>query len=245
MATGEEIVKDIQAVLEVDPRINMHRNPTISVHFVDDEVVVEGEAENILVKRLAIRLARAVASPIYVQDRLFVKLADTMGDATIRDHVSAAIMGESVFTYHGVRVWDNGKWQVRRESRETPTEQIDLRVEDGVVTLTGTVISLSHKRLASALAWWVPGTREVLNRLGLNPPEDDNDDEVTDAVRLVLEKDPLINASQLGITTQDYVVTLLGSVAKDREKELAEHDVWYVDGVRGVDNRIIVAPTSI
>jgi osmotically-inducible protein OsmY len=244
MATGEEIVKDIQAVLEVDPRINMHRNP-IAVYPDDDEIVLEGKVENILVKRLAVRLARTVAGPVLVQDRLFVKPADTMGDATIRDHVSGAIMGDAVFTYHGVRVWDNGKWQVRRESRETPREQIDIRVEDGVVTLTGTVISLSHKRLVSALAWWVPGTREVHNRLGLNPPEDDNDDEVTDAVRLVLEKDPLLNASQIGIITHHYVVTLMGSVVKERERDLAEYDAWYVDGVRGVDNQIIVGPTSI
>jgi len=31
-------------------------------------------------------------------------------------------------------------------------------VEDGVVTLNGRVPSLSHKRLAGALAWWNPGS---------------------------------------------------------------------------------------
>jgi hypothetical protein len=34
---------------------------------------------------------------------------------------------------------------------------VEVTVEDGVVTLTGQVISLSHRRLASVTAWWVGG----------------------------------------------------------------------------------------
>jgi osmotically-inducible protein OsmY len=74
--------------------------------------------------------------------------------------------------------------------------------DEGTVLLEGKVPSFSHQRLAGVLAWWVPGRQNVLNCLEAVPPEEDNDDEVTDAVRLVLEKDPFVNAGQIRISTQ-------------------------------------------
>ena len=56
-------------------------------------------------------------------------------------------------------------------------EHVEAAVRDGVVTLNGRVQSLSHKRLAGVLAWWVPGTRNVVNGLDVQPPEEDTDDE--------------------------------------------------------------------
>jgi osmotically-inducible protein OsmY len=94
--------------------------------------------------------------------------------------------------------------------------------------------------LAGVLAWWVPGSRDVVNGLEEAPPEEDNDDEVTDAVRLVLEKDPFVNADQIRISTQNYVVTLEGLVLNKEVKEMAEFDAWYVFGVDKVVNKLIV-----
>ena len=59
---------------------------------------------------------------------------------------------------------------------------------NGVVTLNGEVPSLSHKRLAGVLAWWVPGTRDVINGLEEVPPEEDNDDELIDAMHVACWK---------------------------------------------------------
>jgi osmotically-inducible protein OsmY len=102
------------------------------------------------------------------------------------------------------------------------------------------VTSLSHKRLAGVLAWWVPGSRDVINGLAVVPPEEDNDDEVTDAVRLVLEKDPFINAGEIRVSTRDYVVTLEGLVPNEKVREMAEFDAWYVFGVDRVVNKLQV-----
>jgi osmotically-inducible protein OsmY len=111
-------------------------------------------------------------------------------------------------------------------------------VEAGVVTLNGQVPSLSHKRLAGVLAWWVPGSRDVINGLEVMPPEEDNDDEITDAVRLALEKDPFVNAAQVRVRTKHAIVTLEGLVAHDTEKHMAECDAWYVFGVDKVINTL-------
>ena len=68
----------------------------------------------------------------------------------------------------------------------------------------------------------------------------DNDDEVTDALRLVLEIDPLIHADQILVRTSLGVVSLDGVVAREEEKRSAELDAWYVPGVSEVVNRLEV-----
>jgi hypothetical protein len=47
---------------------------------------------------------------------------------------------------------------------------IELRVENGEVTLDGTVPSLAHKNLAGEIARHVAGAREVVNALNVESP---------------------------------------------------------------------------
>ena len=115
---------------------------------------------------------------------------------------------------------------------------IDIEVVEGVVTLSGRVGSLTHRRLAEVLAWWTAGCELVENRLRVVPPEQENDGELTDAVRIVLEKDPLVQSSQISIDVQHGEVTLKGYVASEEERRLAVLDAWYVPGVREVVDRI-------
>jgi osmotically-inducible protein OsmY len=163
-----------------------------------------------------------------------------MGDAEIRDHVCKVLIQEPVLDSCTIRARIKDEVQVFRECIIAPAGDIRVDVEDGVVTLNGQVPSLSHKRLAGVLAWWVPGSRDVINGLEEVPPEDDNDDEVTDAVMLVLEKDPFIPSGKIHVTTRDFVVTLEGLVASEELKEMAESDAWYVFGVDKVINNLKV-----
>ena len=89
------------------------------------------------------------------------------------------------------------------------------------------------------LAWWVPGSRDVVNGLEIDPPEEDNDDEVIDAIRLVLGKDPFVNASQIRVSCRDYTVTLEGLVTNETERRMAEADAWYVFRVNHVKNLLL------
>ena len=90
------------------------------------------------------------------------------------------------------------------------------------------------------LAWWVPGSREVINGLEEVPLQQDNDDEVVDAVRLVLEKDPWVRAEQIRVRVRNYTVMLEGLVPDAKVKEMAEFDAWYVFGVDRVINHLVV-----
>ena len=175
-----------------------------------------------------------------VVDRVRVTPAARAGDGAVRHHVRDSLLGEPALGGCAVSMRLGARVEVVRATDAAEDGCIEISADDGVVTLAGTVPSLSHRRLAGALAWWVPGSRDVVNELIVDPPEEDRDDEVTDAVRLLLEKDPFINASQIVVRTRDFVVTLEGFVAAASQRGMAEYDAWYVFGVDEVINHIEV-----
>lgn len=237
MPVTEEVLKEVRAAFEHEPRINLHQYP-VHMALSDGDLILEGEMAHVAAKKVALELAAAVPGVSGIVDRLKVTPAQRMGDGAIRDHVRDALLQEPVFENCRIRVWDKNQVETCREPIPKSAGDIEVAVEDGVVTLNGQVPSLSHKRLAGVLVWWVPGSRDVINGLDVVPPEEDNDDEITDAVCLVLEKDPFVNADQIRVSTRNAVVTLEGLVINDTEKDMAEFDAWYVFGVDRVINKL-------
>jgi osmotically-inducible protein OsmY len=90
------------------------------------------------------------------------------------------------------------------------------------------------------LAWWVPGSHDVVNGIAVVPDEEDSPDAIEESVRLALEKDPFVNATQIRVGARHAVVRLTGIVPTDAEREMAEYDAWYVFGVGDVVNKIAV-----
>jgi osmotically-inducible protein OsmY len=149
------------------------------------------------------------------------------------------LLQEPAFVDFGIR----SRLGERVETVHEPPEArgaSELAVEAGVVTLNGRVPGLDDKRLAGVLAWWVPGSRDVINGIAVEPPRRTATPRSWRQVRLVLEKDPFVNASQIRAGVRGSVVTLLGVVPSEAEREMAEFDAWYVFGVDKVDNRIEV-----
>ncbi len=237
MAHNDLIVKEVLAALERDPRIDLHHNP-IAALYADGILTLEGEVPNIAGKKRGLEIAAAVPGVTGIVDRLRVTPAEAMEDGVIRDHVCDAMAQEPAFQEYTLRASVRNSWELVRVAPGEPAGVMAIEVADGIVTLNGSVGSLSHKRLAGVLAWWVPGCRDVVNGLEVEPPEEDSDDEVVDAVRMVLEKDPFVNAGQIRVSCRDYAVTLEGLVPKPLERDMAEADAWYVFRVGDVINRI-------
>lgn len=234
-------MKQVRAALEHEARIDPVTHP-IAMKYGDDVLTLEGEVPHVGAKKLALEAAAAVPAVRGIVDRLRVTPAERLGDGTIRDAVCAGLLGDLDFQNCSLRVRTKGQDETLREVNGESCGTIEIAVEDGVVTLTGQVISLSHKRIAGALAWWARGCRDVINGLEVSPPEDDTDDEVTDALRLVLETDPLVDADRIGIRTRGGVITLEGAVANEEEKKRAEFDAWCLFAVNRVVNRLEVSP---
>lgn len=238
MGKPRDTLEAVRRALQSEARIDLPHHP-IRLTLAEGDLVVDGEVADIAAKKLALEQAAATADVRGIIDRLRVAPAERMADGAIRDLVRDALVGEPALAACSIRVFVKKQWEPVRVV-DGASGVIDISVEDGVVLLDGGVPGLGLKRLAGVLAWWVPGSRDVTNGLGVTPPEEDNDGEVTDAVRLALEKDPLVNPDQIRVSTRDAVVTLQGQVPTESEREAAEFDAWYVFGVDKVVNQIQV-----
>jgi osmotically-inducible protein OsmY len=164
-----------------------------------------------------------------------------MADAEIGDHLCHSLLGEPAFLECALRLRRGGRTRALREPGDA-AGFLEVEVAGGVVTLAGEVPGLAHKRLAGVLAWWVPGSRDVVNGLEVVPPEEDGEDQIADAVRLALEKDPLLDEAGIRVAVRGAVVELEGSVPSALQREAAESDAWCVFAVDGVMNRLAVRP---
>lgn len=217
MATKDPAII-LKATLTDKLHIDLRKNP-VEIRLEGDALVIEGVVDGIALKKKALFSAMGLSGVTGVVDRLKVRPSKVMTDAEILDHFNAAVT-------------------------EEPTlgpETIRAEVVDGTVDIEGAVSSLTHKRLAGVLAWWIPGVTDVINSLEVSPEEEDTDDEVTDAVRTVLEKDSLVEPGSIGISTKNWVVTLTGTVQSEEQRAAAEADAWYVWGVNSVENNLRTA----
>ena len=233
------VLERARRALRSEPRIDLRRTP-IDLAFADGVMTVQGEVDNVAAKKLALEHVAALPDVAGIIDRLHVKPAQAMGDGQIRDLVRGALLQEPTLADLAVRETIKGEESLVGQPAAGASGTITIRVEDGVVTLDGNVRSFAQKCLAGVLAWWVPGSRDVVNGLGVEPAEEDSDAEITEAVRVALEKDPFVDAAQIRVSTADRVVSLFGLVPTGSEREMAEFDAWYVFGVDRVVNRIDV-----
>jgi len=237
MTSEGQVLKAVRAAFEREPRINLHKYP-VRMDFSDSVLTLEGETEDVAAKKLSLELAIAVPGVTGIVDRLHVVPSSHMGDGAILDAVRDALLQEPGLQNCTIQVKRKETWETVREATVTPNGVIQVSVTDGVVLLDDHVTSLMQKRLASVLAWWVPGIRDVINGLEVFPLQEDSDEEIANAVRLVLEKDRFVDAERIRVSVKMAVVTLEGDAASAPQEEMAELDAWYVVGVDKVDNRL-------
>lgn len=199
--------------LGVDPVVGH-----LKVSLTDRALTVEGITESVALKKKALFFAMSIEGVEGVVDRLKVKPSKRMTDDEIKVHVYHSFSSEPTLKGSTIRA----------------------EIKDGVIDIEGVVGSLTHKRLAGVLAWWVPGTMDVINSLEVAPPEQDTDDEIADALKIIFDKDSLIDAGAIRVAARNWVVTLEGTAKSEAEKNAAEEDAWYTWGVNDVINRINV-----
>jgi osmotically-inducible protein OsmY len=233
----DTVIEHARAALESDPRL---AGRVGKVRFVlqEDEIVLDGVVDDIAARRLIPRIVADSVAVDGVIDRLRLAAVERSSDETLAADLQRSLAAEPVFAGYriltGREPGDPGKGDM----------EVCVHARDGVLRLSGTVGSLSHRRIAEVLAWWTRGRTGVDNRLELSPDQQDNDDEITDAIRIVLEKDPWLDATQVQVETRDGVVQLHGMLPGEEQKRMAEKNAWYVPGVRDVMNGIVTAGWS-
>jgi osmotically-inducible protein OsmY len=122
-------------------------------------------------------------------------------------------------------------------------KQIGVQVDDGVVTLGGTVEDWATCLAAVEAAHRVAGVKDVANELQARNTLSAHltDTDIAKAVRHALEWDALIPDKEIHSTVSGGVVVLDGVVATPIQREEAERIVGRLKGVKRLDNRLQVS----
>jgi len=230
------------AAIRSEKRIGPQFKPTLLEIDADGTATIQAEVDNVAIKRLALERLAATQGVSAIVDRLRVKPAVAMSDDGILDHLRKAFYDEPSFRQLALKEREDGKVTLVREAFEDARGEIEIEVKQGVVILNGRVPGLASKRLAGVLAWWVPGSRDVINGIAVEPPEEDAPIQIEEAVRIALDKDPFVDASQVRVGVRHRTVRLTGAVHSPEARDAAEWDAWYVFGVDDVINEIVVSP---
>ena len=124
----------------------------------------------------------------------------------------------------------------------------DIKIEsrDGAVTLTGIVADNFNKSLAQETVAGLPGVKSVDNRLEVKgaPPTANSDAWLRDKVKVTLLFHRSVSAGTTEVDIKDGIVTLRGDAASQAQKELTTEYAKDVEGVKYVNNLMIVSQTS-
>lgn len=123
-------------------------------------------------------------------------------------------------------------------------QRVEVRSEDGVVELKGTVQDLQQKALAEETVRVLPGVRGVENKLDVQLPGRERGDgwlELKIRGILLLRSDVPRTAR---VNVSEGVVTLTGVVEDEKQRELAAALARNVEGVKDVRNELRVRSSN-
>ena len=132
-------------------------------------------------------------------------------------------------------VWDN----------KVDASNIKIKVDDGEVTLSGTVGSFREKTDAEWDVWPIPGVRNVVNNLTVDLTEGftyPSDEELKKRVEDMIRWDHSLNSSKIDFSVTGGIVTLEGTVDSFWKISYAADTVSMVSGIIGITNKLAVAP---
>lgn len=215
--TESELKRFVEETLNGEARL---RGLDINVAIENGSVLLKGQVNELAEKRLALNLVRQLREVGDVRDQLRLAVIHDLTDKQISQHIEDGWIQDGAIH----------------------DQYLKADVTDGVACLTGKLDNLEEKRLAGLIAWWVPGVVDVDNQIVVDPVQDGNDGDLVDSLRQALDKDILVNPSTIGVTARDGVVTLMGSVGSEEERQAAEHDCYYIWGVKEVINRLTISP---
>ena len=124
-----------------------------------------------------------------------------------------------------------------------------VAVQDGVVTLTGTVDNLAQKELTAAYAQDIDHVKSVKNDLVVKDQsvaasetmgEKIDDASITTQVKYALLSHKSTSALKTKVTTNDGVIVITGEAASDAERSLVTKLAQDVRGVKSVSNNMTV-----
>jgi osmotically-inducible protein OsmY len=151
-------------------------------------------------------------------------------------------LGEGTMNKTGLRLKQDVEDELRLDPKLS-TAQIAVRVDEGAVSLLGSVDTFADRWAADEAVKRVSGVRAVTQDLTVRVPGRHlrSDPEIAIAVQRALEWDVYVPA---GVTarTDGGRVTLEGQATWNYQRDAAERAVRFLAGVVGVSNLITLRP---
>ncbi len=212
---NQPTIKDSKIAQAIE--IELLTDDSVSAHLIDVEVEdgivnLSGSIDNILAKDRATKIAESIKGVRAVTNRITVK-PPKRNDETIEGDIRQAF----------------------QEDQATDSYQIDVNVDDGEVTLRGTVDSWAEKSLCGEVAKSVTGVKSLQNNITISYAAERLDNEIATEIRRRLESDIWVNAYLLDVEVDDGKVELSGTMGSAAEKRRAASLAW-VSGVVDVDS---------
>jgi osmotically-inducible protein OsmY len=177
---------------------------------------VSSYAEKVAAERAArrVRGVRAIAEEIQVRLPSDKKVAD--------DQIAK-------------RAVDILRWRIG-----VPADRIDVKVERGIVTLSGEVEWRYQREEADEAIHHLGGVAQVINLIRVTSAAQAF--EVKDKIEKALRRSAALDAAHITVETDGGKVVLHGKVHAWFERRLAEDAAWSAPGVTDVVDHIQVAP---
>lgn len=120
-----------------------------------------------------------------------------------------------------------------------PTDQLEVAVSHGYVTLKGQVEWYFQREEAARVMQRLAGVKAVSNLItvAVHPAPSD----IKQRIERALVRNADIDAHTITVLIEGNVATLKGTVHSYAEKVAAEHTAWLAPGIVMVDNQITIA----
>jgi osmotically-inducible protein OsmY len=129
-----------------------------------------------------------------------------------------------------------------RHTVQVPTDSIDVDVENGHLTLTGTVPWTFQRRRAEASLRYLIGVKAIHNRIEVEthaPP-----DNLKQHIRQALDRHVRNDAQRIRVDVDEGTVTLSGTVDSWTTRDQVVTLIQSLPGVAEVDNQLAVSRTT-
>jgi len=217
MSSDLQLRQDVLDELEFEPSVNAaHIGVTANRGVVTLTGFVTSYAEKTAAERAARRVkgVKAIAEEIEVRLPSDTKRAD--------DEIAA-------------RAIDILRWQVG-----FPADRIRVKVEKGVVTLSGEVDWQFQRTEADHVVHKLSGVVDVLNQIRVASSV--HAFEVKEKIEKALQRSAELEASRITVETEGGRVILKGKVHAWYERDIAERAAWSAPGVTEVQDRLTIEP---
>ncbi|GJL58280.1 MAG: hypothetical protein NPIRA03_11370 [Nitrospirales bacterium] len=153
---------------------------------------------------------------------------------------TAEVTGDEVKEVHDIGMAVAIKNRLSRVDRKS-FSSIEVSVNDGIATLTGTADSLWTQQRAVEIPQTIRGVRGVIDRISVGPVGTTNDSILLKQLEYLFLEAPVVERDDIQVEVLRGVATLKGQVQSRQEKQTALNLAKMVNGIRKVQDFLKVA----